>query len=112
MAEHDDSDIARVLRASGGRASPTDDMARAVLSWHRDGICRKCGGHGFQIIAGTPTIGESACTACRGTRKIPFDRNFSLETLDLARWLLGEVEKEQAKAGPAAMAALAPKLDL
>jgi ferric-dicitrate binding protein FerR (iron transport regulator) len=30
MAEHDDSDIARVLRASGGRASPTDDMTRAV----------------------------------------------------------------------------------
>jgi ferric-dicitrate binding protein FerR (iron transport regulator) len=30
MTEHDDSDIARVLRASGGRASPSDDMAQAV----------------------------------------------------------------------------------
>jgi ferric-dicitrate binding protein FerR (iron transport regulator) len=30
MAEHDDSDIARVLRASGGRASPSDEMTRAV----------------------------------------------------------------------------------
>ena len=30
MTEHDDSDIARVLRASGGRASPSDDMTRAV----------------------------------------------------------------------------------
>jgi len=30
MAEHDDSDIARVLRASGGRANPTDEMTRAV----------------------------------------------------------------------------------
>jgi len=30
MTEHDDSDIARVLRASGGRADPSDDMARAV----------------------------------------------------------------------------------
>src|SRR5262245_55013914 len=32
MAEHDDSDIARVLRASGGRASPTDDMTRTVYA--------------------------------------------------------------------------------
>src|ERR1044071_4104153 len=30
MAEHDDSDIARVLRASGGRSSPSDEMTRAV----------------------------------------------------------------------------------
>jgi ferric-dicitrate binding protein FerR (iron transport regulator) len=30
MAEHDDSDIARVLRASGGRAGPSDEMTRAV----------------------------------------------------------------------------------
>ncbi len=30
MAEHDDSDIARVLRAAGGRANPSDDMTRAV----------------------------------------------------------------------------------
>jgi ferric-dicitrate binding protein FerR (iron transport regulator) len=30
MAEHDDSDIARVLRASGGRATPSVEMTRAV----------------------------------------------------------------------------------
>ena len=30
MTEHDDSDIARVLRASGERASPSDEMTRAV----------------------------------------------------------------------------------
>lgn len=32
MAEHDDSDIARVLRASGGRASPSDEMTQAVYA--------------------------------------------------------------------------------
>jgi ferric-dicitrate binding protein FerR (iron transport regulator) len=31
MAEHDDSDIARVLRASGGRAGPSDEMQQAVF---------------------------------------------------------------------------------
>ncbi len=30
MAEHEDSDIARVLRATGGRANPSDDVTRAV----------------------------------------------------------------------------------
>jgi len=30
MTEREDSDIARVLRATGGRASPSDDMTRAV----------------------------------------------------------------------------------
>ncbi len=30
MAEHDDSDIARVLRAAGGRSDPSDDVTRAV----------------------------------------------------------------------------------
>src|SRR5438128_43207 len=30
MAEHEDSDIARVLRATGGRANPSDDMTGAV----------------------------------------------------------------------------------
>jgi len=30
MTEHDDSDVARVLRASGARASPSDEMTRAV----------------------------------------------------------------------------------
>src|SRR4051812_30347344 len=31
MAEPDDSDIARVLRAAGGRAAPSDDAAQAVF---------------------------------------------------------------------------------
>src|SRR5512141_1312921 len=30
MSEHDDSDIARVLRAAGGRANPSDEVARTV----------------------------------------------------------------------------------
>jgi hypothetical protein len=39
MAEHDDSDIARVLRAAGGRAGPSIDVTQAVLTavhaeWH------------------------------------------------------------------------------
>jgi ferric-dicitrate binding protein FerR (iron transport regulator) len=32
MAEHDDSDIARVLRATGGRADPSEDMKQSVYA--------------------------------------------------------------------------------
>jgi ferric-dicitrate binding protein FerR (iron transport regulator) len=32
MAEHDDSDIARVLRVSGGRVEPSDDVKQAIYA--------------------------------------------------------------------------------
>lgn len=89
-----------------------DDMARAVLAWFRDGTCKPCGGHGYLLMQGAPSLSEHACPACRGTRKVPFDSAFPMEQVLLARWLLAEVEREIAFAGPAAMAALAPRLDL
>jgi len=88
------------------------DMAKAVLAWHRDGACQKCGGHGFALIKGTKTIGDAACPSCAGSGKLPFDRQFAAAQLEIARWLLAEVQGEQSKAGPAAMAALAPSLDI
>lgn len=89
-----------------------EDMARAVLAWHRDGACRPCGGHGFELIPGTRTVGGTSCRACKGTAKVPFDKQFPLERLGMARWLLNEVERELADAGSAAMAKLAPRLEL
>lgn len=89
-----------------------DSMAQAVLAWHRDGVCRACGGHGFQLIQGAPSIGDQACPACRGTGRVPFETHFSVERRPVACWLLAEVEREQAKAGPAAMSKLADSLRL
>jgi hypothetical protein len=43
---------------------------------------------------------------------MPFDNQFRPEHLDIARWLCTEVERQQASAGAAAMAALAPRLEL
>lgn len=93
------------------KRTQADDMARAVLAWYRDGRCRACDGHGFRLIPNTRTLGESACPKCRGSCRIPFDPQFSLERLPVARWLLTEVEREIGKAGPAAMAKLADRLD-
>ena len=88
------------------------DMGKAVLAWHRDGACKPCGGHGYQIIPGTRAIGDSECPKCRGTGKIPYEKQFKHEWRELARWLLSEVEREQGRAGQAAMAMLAPRLEI
>jgi len=89
-----------------------EDISKAVLSWHRDGTCQPCGGTGYQRIAGTPALSEHNCTHCQGAGRIPFDAQFPEAVRGLAGWLSGEVERSQAAAGSAAMALLAPRLDL
>src|SRR5688572_14309198 len=34
------------------KPTQAQDMARAVLAWHRDGVCKTCNGHGFDLIPG------------------------------------------------------------
>ena len=92
-----------------------DDMAAAVLAWHRDGVCKTCGGHGYRVMGnngGRAVLADTHCMACHGTGRVEFDRQFVADHRPLARWLLAEVERELSKAGPAAMAALAPRLEL
>lgn len=115
-------EIVRILSASLKGKSKRDgppmkwveceDMARGVLAWYRHGACTHCGGHGYTLIEGTRTVGDHACSHCRGTGRILFDLQWPIERILLARWLLAEVEREQAIAGAAAMAALAPRIDL
>lgn len=76
-----------------------EDMARAVLAWHRDGTCRHCNGIGMLKMPGTPHLSGVACSECRGTGRMPFNRQFAMERLELARWLAAEIEREQRMAG-------------
>lgn len=88
-----------------------NDMAKACLAWHRDGVCKPCGGHGQLLIKGTKTIGGAFCRPCRGTGRMPFEKQFRHEWRELARWLVAEMEREQGRAGPAALKAIAPRLE-
>lgn len=88
------------------------DMARATLAWYRSSACRVCGGHGYDIIPGTTTLSERACTECDGTGKIQLAREFRDEVRLLIVWVMSEVEREAGRAGPEAMRALAPRLEL
>lgn len=87
------------------------DIAKACLAWHRDGVCKACGGHGTLVIPGSTTLGPVGCKPCKGDGKVPFERQFPHDLRDLAAWLVTEMEREQSRAGPAAMRAIAPRLD-
>lgn len=101
---------ARTLRVTLSRVQ-ADDLSKAVLGWYRHGICTPCGGTGYRIIPGTPALGDE-CPICHGGGRRPFDGEFRGETRELARWLSGEIDRSQTAAGRAAMAMLAPRLEL
>lgn len=88
------------------------DMARATLAWFRNPSCQVCGGHGFKIIKGTTTVGDSRCHPCAGSGKVLLEMGFRLEHRELLRYVMAKMDREAAMAGPEAMRAIAPKLDL
>jgi hypothetical protein len=92
--------------------SQKEDLARAVIAWHRDGVCTDCGGHGYERVPGTPALSANPCKTCDGSGRIPFDRKFRARQLPVARWLLAEIQSTQAQAGVEAMRTLAPRLEL
>ena len=112
--------VSKAYHAGGDQLGATEaqDIARAVLAWHRDGVCRACGGHGFELAGnaelgeGRAALGDTACRACSGTRKVPFERQFRAEQVWLAQWLRAEIEREQAFAGTEAMRSLGSLMDL
>jgi hypothetical protein len=99
------------LRREIGRVE-AEDMARAVLAWHRDGTCHVCDGIGVMKMEGVPVLSGHKCAACHGTGKRPFEQDFSSKRIELAKWLVAEVQREQAIAGPLAMNYLARHVEL
>ena len=88
-----------------------EDLSKTVLGWHRFGICQPCGGTGYLVIKDTPVHGDE-CHHCRATGKLPFDSMFLPQSLELAKWLSAEIDRSQSAAGSAAMAMLAPRMEL
>ena len=88
------------------------DLAKACLAWHRNGTCRECGGHGYQLAPGAPMLSERECPACNGTGRINLEQQFHPELRELVRWMAAELARETGRAGPAAMRRIAPMLEL
>lgn len=88
------------------------DMARAAVGWFRAPSCQVCRGHGYALIPGTTTLGDAACDPCAGTGRVIFEELYRAEWRELVRWVMASLEKEAGLAGPAAMKAIAPSLEL
>ena len=87
-----------------------EDLGRAVLAWLRSGTCRPCGGLGREREQGAPVLSNRICRACRGTGRMPFDSQFPMLLLPLARWLRDRAERDLAKAGAVVMQHLAERM--
>jgi hypothetical protein len=102
----------RDVRIKVGRAQAVD-IARSCLAWFRNGTCKACGGHGYDLIPGVPSLSSHECPTCAGTGKIRLADAFPRpDNLELARWLTDEIERETGRAAPRAMALLAEKMEL
>ena len=92
-------------------AFSSQKMARAVIAYFRNSACSVCGGHGLEVVPGSNALGSAKCGACKGTGKVQIVKAFRQEHRDLVRWAMDRVEEESSRAGPAAMQALADRLD-
>lgn len=94
------------------KASATS-IAQKVLAWYRHGVCQDCTGTGKLIVLEPkPHLSDADCPSCYGTGRRPFESGFSASEIDIALWLQAEINRQQARAGQAAMQAIAPMLDL
>lgn len=96
-----------------------EDIAKACLAWHRNGVCGTCQGRQHPTFKGTPKLDENTnCPDCydkvlrHSTGKLPFDKQFRHEWRVLANWIKDEMARAAGRAGPQAMKAIAPSLDL
>lgn len=77
-------------------------IAEACLAWWRNGTCTHCGGLGKKIIPGTTTLSERDCQKCGGTGKIGFDKEFTKDKRDIARWAISQIDQALSDAYPEA----------
>lgn len=98
------------------RRVEAEALAQAVLAWFRSGTCKPCGGHGYAIIGtlgtGRAVKSDQECPACRGTKKVLFEPQFTARTLPYAYWLRDRIEAQSCIAGPAMMRKLGKEMGL
>lgn len=98
------------------RRAESEVLAQAVLAWCRSGTCKPCGGHGYMILGtlgtGRAVVSDHECQACRGTKKVLFEPQFTARELPWAYWVRDRIEAQLSLAGPAIMRKLAKEMEL
>lgn len=80
-------------------------IAKEVLAWHLDGVCKPCGGLGYEKIPGTPTLSDRLCPVCEGNKRVALPHDSLAHT-----WLANHVERLTAIAGGEVMKRLASQI--
>lgn len=94
------------------KESEARTVAAGVLAWNKSNVCRSCGGSGYEVVPGTPSLSGNICKSCKGTGKTLFHKQFHRTKIEYADWAQTQIEIAQSKAGQAAMRAIAPSLNL
>jgi hypothetical protein len=81
-------------------------IAKEVLAWHLNGVCKPCNGLGYEVIEDTPSLSDVICPHCNGTKRVALPRG------DQYTWLADHIGKLEAHAGGYVMQKLAGEMEL
>lgn len=85
---------AHALSAAAWPRADAEALSRAVVAYAVHPHCPACRGRGFLPVPGAPALSGHACAECHGTRRRDFDGHFDEGRLEVARWLLAEIEAD------------------
>lgn len=74
------------------------EIAERVLVHHLSDRCDHCGGTGYQVIPGTPTLSDQACPVCKGQGVLKL-----VTQSDDELWLQGQIALLESEAAGAVM---------
>ena len=81
-------------------------IAQEVVAWSLHGSCQPCGGRGFELVMGTPSLSDRLCKHCNGTKKVALPRT------DPHDWLHDYMDRLISQAAGQVMRRLATDMDL
>ena len=61
-------------RGWGLTQAEIEAVAANALAHHVTPACLACGGHGYELVPGTPTLSATPCASCHGTGRRPVQK--------------------------------------
>lgn len=81
-------------------------VAMECVAWMLHGTCQPCGGLGYKVIPGTPSLSDELCGHCHGTGKVALPETYA------HAWLSSYMQILTAVAGGQVMDKLAGDMNL
>jgi hypothetical protein len=87
-------------RRWGLSEAQVERIAHNALLLHLNPVCPACEGRKFELIPGTPHVGERRCNFCHGTGQRPYPRRHGEKVqavMSVLGWIQGLMEKAVAR---------------